>query len=180
MVKCKLILISIIALVCLLACGRGNILSKQQLEDMLFEMHFSDGVFNTLAQQNQAQNIDLNLRYKSIFEKYGCSRDRFEKSLREYSRDKETLDKIYANLQERFNEMIKNYEGKTFSEFTQELGNKLFEPFKSIIQPAKENFENIENFTAFIEKIMNIDENDYSDGIKNMEIDSIQQVTPKN
>ena len=180
MAKFKLILATFIALMCLQSCGRGDVLSKQQLEDMLFEMHFSDGVFHTFTQRGLTENIDSVFRYKHIFEKYKCSRDKFEKSLREYSRNKETLEKIYANLQKRFEEMLKNYEGRTFLEFTTDVGNKFSEPFKSIIKSTRENFESIENFTDFIEKLMNADENKYHENAENLVVDSVKQVMPNN
>ena len=160
MTKCKLILAALIALVCWSACGRGDILSKQQLEDILFEIHLSDGVFNTLTQNNLLYDDNNSVfRYKPIFEKYKCSRNKFEKSLREYSRKKETLDKIYANLQKRFEEMLKNYEARTLSELIKDAGNKLFTPFENGLQTVRKNFESIESFKRFVEKIMNADEN---------------------
>ena len=180
MVKHKLILISLIAFVGLWGCGRGDILSKQYVEDILFEMHLSDGVFHTLEQKGkELGSVDTVLRYKSIFEKYKCSRDKFEKSLREYARDKETLDKIYSNLQKRFEETLKDYEGKTLLEFIKSTGTQLFTPFTNDLQSIKKNFENVENFSRLIEKIMNPDENsnetNESENIKNIETNSLKQ-----
>ena len=178
--KCKLIFCAFITLACLSACGRGEILSKQQLEDILFEIQLSDGVFRTLLQNSQIQDIDSVLKYKNIFEKYNCSRNKFEKSIREYSRNKETLDNIYANLQKRFEEMLKNYEGITFSEFIKRIENKIFEPFDAILQTASKNFENIENFNSLIEKIISIGENDYHENTENVEINTTEQEMPPN
>jgi uncharacterized protein YukE len=180
MIKCKLILGALITLVCLSGCGRGDILGKQKLEDILVEIHLSDGVFHTLSHNNILQDVDSVFRYKNIFEKFNCSRNKFEKSMREYSRNKENLDKIYANVQKRLEEMLKNYEGITFSEFIQRIENKFITPFSTILQTAGKNFENIENFNSFIEKIKSIDENNTSEITDKTEIDSIKQEVPNN
>jgi hypothetical protein len=142
----------------LLGCKTDDILSKQQLEDILFEMHLSDGIIHALTDKNQIQNADSIFRYKNIFEKYKCSRDKFEKSMRVYSGKKETIDKIYENIKKRFETKLKNLERKTFSDITKNIIDKLHASIKDALSSVKKYFENAENIENVVEKLLNFHE----------------------
>ncbi|MDR2651835.1 MAG: DUF4296 domain-containing protein [Prevotellaceae bacterium] len=156
MLKIKLILI-VTTIMCLLSCKTDDILNKQQLEDMLFEMHLSDGVVHTLVNKNHIQNADTIVRYKAIFDKYKCSRDKFEKSMRIYSRKKETITQIYDNIKLRFDTMLKDIEGKSFPNFAKDIIEKFSVPLKNIVPKTDKYFENIETVDDFFEKLSDLE-----------------------
>ncbi|MDR3287544.1 MAG: DUF4296 domain-containing protein [Prevotellaceae bacterium] len=153
-----------------------------QLENILFEIHLADGVFNTLTANNKINNADSIFRYKNIFEKYKCSRNKFEKSMRAYSRKKETIDKIYENVQKRFETLLKNHEGINISELSNGIINKISTPFKNIFSSIDKSFENIENFDDMQNKISeqnnDLQENTTVDSAKN-EIDDAPVLNEK-
>jgi hypothetical protein len=172
MLKIKLILLVSVVAACLYSCKSDDILSKRQLEDMLFEMHLSDGVVHTLSDKMKVQNADTIIRYKPIFEKYKCSRDKFEKSMRIYSRKKETISEIYGNIQQRFETALKDFESRDMDSgnFIQNVINKLVAPLKNILSETGKFFENIKTTDDFVEKLLNpqtdIHENAHQDSMK--------------
>ncbi|MDR2126578.1 MAG: DUF4296 domain-containing protein [Prevotellaceae bacterium] len=159
MLKIKLILLASAITICFSACKSDDILSKKQLENMLFEMHLSDGVVHTVANSNQILNTDTIIRYKAIFEKYKCSRNKFEKSMRAYSRNRDAVTEIYENIKLRFDAMLKHYETKNFQNFTNNIINKFSLPFKNILSETDKYFEKIENIDDFVEQLMNLQKN---------------------
>ncbi|MDR1554148.1 MAG: DUF4296 domain-containing protein [Prevotellaceae bacterium] len=169
MLKIKLILVVATAIMALSSCKTDDILNKQKLEDMLFEMHLSDGVVHTLANINQIQNADTIVRYKAIFDKYKCSRDKFEKSMRIYSRQKETITQIYENIKLRFETMVKNLEGKDFPNTIKDIVDKFRIPMENIASKVDKYFENIETVDDFLEKLLHL-QNDIAE---NTEQDSV-------
>jgi hypothetical protein len=175
--KFKIILIALIA-ISWSSCKNDGILSADKLEDILLEMHLSDGVFHTLNINSKMQNVDSIFRYKNIFEKYKCSRDMFEKSMRAYSRKQEVIDNIYNNLQERFKTMLNNYEGKNLSDFIIDIFQKFSLSLKSILSPAGKQFENVENIKDFVERLLslheNISENSQTDSLQSDKETNIQ------
>ncbi|MDR2064886.1 MAG: DUF4296 domain-containing protein [Prevotellaceae bacterium] len=172
MLKTKLILLVTTAVMCLSGCKTDDILNKRQLEDILFEMHLSDGVVHALASKNQIQNADTVVRYKAIFEKYKCSRNKFEKSMRVYSRQKETITKIYDNIKLRFEKMLKDFESKDLRNFTKDIIEKFHESLKNALSGIGKYFEDIENISDFAEKLLNLQK----DIPENAETDSVNIV----
>jgi DNA repair ATPase RecN len=156
MLKTELIIFVTAAIMCLSGCKNDDILNKRQLEDILFEMHLSDGVVQTLANRNQIQNTDTIIRYKAIFEKYNCSRDKFEKSMRVYSRQKETINKIYDNIKLRFDRMLQDLESKDVQSVVKNIVRKFNMKLKNALTGIDKCFENVENINDFAEKLLNL------------------------
>ncbi|MDR2292507.1 MAG: DUF4296 domain-containing protein [Prevotellaceae bacterium] len=156
MLKTKLILLVTVITMCLSGCKTDDILNKRQLEDILFEMHLSDGIVQTLTNRNHIQNADTIIRYKAIFEKYKCSRDKFEKSMRVYSRQSETITKIYDNIKLRFDRMLKDFESKDLQNITKNIFNKFHIKLKNALSGIDKCFENVENINDFAEKLLNL------------------------
>jgi hypothetical protein len=159
MLKIRLILLASVTVLCLLSCRNDDVLSKRQLEDILFEMHLSDGVVHALNNKIQLQNTDTTytlIRYKTIFEKYNCSRDKFEKSMRIYSRKKETMIQIYENIKKRFNTALKDFESRGLNNFVKNIIDKACISLKNILLKTGSCFENIKTADDFFEKLMNM------------------------
>ncbi|MDR1199713.1 MAG: DUF4296 domain-containing protein [Prevotellaceae bacterium] len=170
MLKIRLVLLVLITVLCLSSCKSDNVLSRRQLEDMLFEMHLSDGIVHTLADKMQLQSTDTIIRYKAIFEKYNCSRDKFEKSMRVYSRKRETITQIYENIKKRFDTALKDLEGTGTKDFIKNIIDKFCISLKDIFSKTGDFFENIKSTDDFVEKLIQLQK----DIPENAEQDSVE------
>jgi hypothetical protein len=139
---------------CLQACKKNDIADKQQLENILFDMHMADGILHTMSANVQEQGVDSVFRYKHIFEKYKCSRDKFERTMRVYSKDKEALDLIYTNVRNRFEELQSRYSAQTNLQFAEDILNKFTTPIKNSWSQIDNFFKDVENFDDFKNKIL--------------------------
>ncbi|MDR1348641.1 MAG: DUF4296 domain-containing protein [Prevotellaceae bacterium] len=154
MLKIRLVLLFSITVLCLSSCKSDNVLSRHQLEDMLFEMHLADGIVHTLADKMQLQGADTVIRYKAVFEKYNCSRDKFEKSMRIYSRKRETITQIYENIKQRFDTALKDIESTGMNGFVKNIIDKFHISLKDIFPKTGDFFENIKSADDFVEKLI--------------------------
>ena len=82
-----------------------NILSETVFENILKEIHLSEGAFELNKTKNM-QNAKLTLanNYTSIYSKYKISSIDFENTLNYYSQHPEKLEKIYSAVLEELNE----------------------------------------------------------------------------
>jgi len=139
------------------ACTKNNIVDKKQLENILFEMHLSDGIFHTMSTNHREQNLDSVFRYEHIFKKYKCSRNKFEQSMRAYSKNKDGIDLIYTNVQKRLEVLLSEFDGDKNLYFTEDFKNKLTAPIRDFLLSIENYFKDIENFDDFRNKILNSD-----------------------
>ena len=157
--KIRIILFAVTAMTCLSACTKNNIVDKKQLENILFEMHLADGIFHTMAANHREQNLDSVFRYEHILKKYKCSRNKFEQSMRAYSKNKDGIDLIYTNVQKRLEVLLSEFDGDKNLYFTEDFKNKLTAPIRDFLLSIENYFKDIENFDDFRNKILNSEEN---------------------
>ena len=76
------------------ACNRERILSKDKVANIMFELFVADDYAKTYTPINKA--ADSILLYQHVFDKYGCSLEDYQRSIRHYLTD----EKAYAYILE--------------------------------------------------------------------------------
>lgn len=72
--------------------------SRDVLVNVITEIHLMDGITNDIKYYrkfNPGDSIDL---YSSIFDKYGIDRKKYERTINEYSKSPQLLDKVYDEV----------------------------------------------------------------------------------
>lgn len=98
----KKILLFIFALAAVIACDKeaSHILSSGKMEDVLYDYHLAQAMIEELGADDRDK---LSQAYiDAVFEKHNITEAEFDSSLVYYNRDAVTLEKIYKNIQERF------------------------------------------------------------------------------
>lgn len=81
----------------------SGVLSKQEMEDVLFDYHLTQGM---IEQLNSEQSVDNPQRYlDAVFAKHGITAEQFDSSMVWYYRDGRLLPEIYANVHKRLEEL---------------------------------------------------------------------------
>jgi len=100
----KVLSVLIMALMIGIGCNRKKeirgkeFVPKNDLVNVLVDMHLIDAVTNDMMYYhkfNEGDSIDL---HTAIFEKYGITREMYERTIEEYSKHPRQLDKIYDEV----------------------------------------------------------------------------------
>jgi len=101
-------------LVCLILAGctrREKISGKEYvprevLVDMLVDMHLVDGITNDRKFYRRFEGVDSVDLLGPIFDKYGVTREMFDKTMLEYTRNPPLLDQVYNDVIMKLNVML--------------------------------------------------------------------------
>lgn len=75
----------------------SGIISRGEMEDILYDYHISQSMANQVADQGVSQRVYED----AVLQKYGVSKDEFDRSLAYYMRHTEELEKLYENIETR-------------------------------------------------------------------------------
>lgn len=75
----------------------SGIISRGQMEDILYDYHISQSMAGRVADQGVSQRVYED----AVLQKYGVSKDEFDRSLAYYMRHTEELEKLYENVENR-------------------------------------------------------------------------------
>jgi len=101
----RILPIIILMILTFIACDDRpkDVLSAGKLEDVLYDYHLAQGLIEQLPyDQREAQSQDY---INAVFQKHGITEAQFDSSIVYYNRNTKDLNKIYANLKERYDEL---------------------------------------------------------------------------
>ena len=78
-----------------------NVLSRSEMEDVLYDYHMMQGIINQLPGEERTEKAQDYIN--AVYEKHGITEAQFDTSIIYYNRHAEDLHKIYKNLKERYN-----------------------------------------------------------------------------
>lgn len=78
-----------------------NVLSRSEMENVLYDYHMMQGIINQLPGEERTEKAQDYIN--AVFEKHGITEAQFDTSIIYYNRHAEDLHKIYKNLKERYN-----------------------------------------------------------------------------
>jgi hypothetical protein len=99
-----------LAFVCIFSCNRknhDNIIPRRILVPLLVDIHTADALAMNGMLNEQFGGLDSSLLYQAVFEKYGYTKEEFDRTLQYYSSDPEKLIEIYDDV---FTELSKRSE----------------------------------------------------------------------
>jgi hypothetical protein len=74
----------------------ADLIPKEQMVDIFVDLKIMDAILaSKQRKKDQDQHLTKYYLHNSIMEKYGITRDRFERSVEYYQRDLKVLDEIY-------------------------------------------------------------------------------------
>lgn len=83
----------------------GGLLSRQEMEDVLFDYHLTQGILEQLTDEEKMENTQ---RYvDAVFAKHGVTEEQFDSSMVWYFREGKQLSDIYKNVHSRLEAMDK-------------------------------------------------------------------------
>jgi DNA-binding Lrp family transcriptional regulator len=89
-----------------------DLIPKEQMVDIFVDLKIMDAILaSKQRKKEQDQQLTKLYLHNSIMEKYGITRDRFERSVEYYQRDLKVLDEIYEEAITKLSKM-KSEEGK--------------------------------------------------------------------
>lgn len=93
----KLALITIMTALLLFSCGNSYVLSPEQLEDVLVDMHLAEGISISASKdfRDAERKADL---YSMVFAKHDTDKAQFDSSMVYYSQDLAELTEVYARV----------------------------------------------------------------------------------
>ncbi|QNL49887.1 DUF4296 domain-containing protein [Olivibacter sp. SDN3] len=107
------LLIGFIALILLAACNKdrkpADIVSQKEMVSLLSDFHLAEGYIYSLPQDSS--RLLANKYYQAVFDKYGVDSASFHKSLIYYSQDPQTLNGIYAQVEQHLQQMQTTEQG---------------------------------------------------------------------
>lgn len=90
----------------------ADLIPKEQMVDIFVDLKIMDAILaSKQRKKEQDQQFTKYYLHNSIMEKYGITRDRFERSVEYYQRDLKVLDEIYEEAITKLSK-IKSEEGK--------------------------------------------------------------------
>lgn len=110
MSKLGVIFIYLFLLLSLCGCRPLGVMSKDLMEDVLFEIHITENAI--IVTNNKITDEEKQRYYESIFNKYGISKSEFDKSLEWYSKHPDKYEDIYVRLEKRIDSLeqdVKKY-----------------------------------------------------------------------
>lgn len=75
-----------------------DVMNKQLMESVIFDMHVAEGVITTEKMQGDSSHRKVLGLYQKVFKKYGITQEQFYKSYDFYVQHPVLLDSIYNNI----------------------------------------------------------------------------------
>lgn len=125
--RCTLCLLAA-AITILSACNqdkkiRGDEFIKRDVfVEVLTEMHLMDGITNDMNYYRKFNPVDSIDLYSSILEKHGVTREKYLRTIAEYSKHPELLDEVYDEVLMQLNMMQDEVEQQTEDEKKENRG----------------------------------------------------------
>ncbi|GAB4448161.1 MAG: hypothetical protein Fur0028_03190 [Bacteroidales bacterium] len=88
----------------LFSCSRkqkeipSEIIQQDSLVNIIVDIHLADAILLNPLTQSKISDISSNRLYKTVLDKYGISRERFNKSIDFYAETPAVLDSIYDKV----------------------------------------------------------------------------------
>lgn len=98
--KFKSALIIILSSLLLLSCGNSYVLSEEELEDVLVDIHIVEGMTVSTIKEFRKDEAKTDL-YNFVFEKHGTDKAQFDSTMSYYSNDLAVLVEVYDNVFDR-------------------------------------------------------------------------------
>jgi hypothetical protein len=107
-----------IVIISTISCGRdkeikgSEFIPRDTLVEVIRDIHLMDGVTNDMKyyrKYNPEDSIDL---YGTIFETYGIDRETYERTIDEYSKHPELLNRVYDDVLTELNVMLEELDEK--------------------------------------------------------------------
>ncbi|MBQ9362703.1 MAG: DUF4296 domain-containing protein [Bacteroidaceae bacterium] len=145
------LLLILLALVTFASCKKtpSGILSKGDMEDVLFDYHLTQGMIDQMNSEQRLQNQ----RYlDAVFQKHGITEAEFDSSMVWYNRDGVLLKEIYSNLNKRYKDLdeelkLKSGNNNLLTTFSQTGDTANIWTGDQLILLRPRNLLNIEVFT---------------------------------
>ena len=84
----------------------NEILSAEEMEDVLFDYHLAQSLVN---QSGDSADFRIRVYAQSVFKKHEVTEEQFNNSLRYYHRHTTELHDIYKNIEKRMNFIVGDY-----------------------------------------------------------------------
>lgn len=147
------------------------VLSAGKLEDVLYDYHLTQGLIDQLPYSEREEKAQDYIN--AVFQKHGITEAQFDSSIVYYNRNTSDLNKIYANLRERYDELnedlsMRNGNSSMMAVFTNggdttnlwnssrliALRNKHFLNRESFVIKADTSFQKHDQFTLMFDAIL--------------------------
>lgn len=105
--KNRLAILLFLAIILFLSCNRkrgvvsSEIIPKDSLINIIVDLHLADAVLLNPITQSKISDISSNRLYKTVLNKYGITRARFNTSINFYAETPIVLDSIYDKVIEK-------------------------------------------------------------------------------
>lgn len=106
-IKYYLILFFLVGMIVSCSQRPKDVLSPDQMRNVLIDMHVADGIFETPAYRHTPTN-EKSQYYAAILNKYGVTEAQFDSSVVWYTRNPDQFDKIYAQVVNQLEQKDKN------------------------------------------------------------------------
>ncbi len=96
----KKYIVVLLGICLLLACNNQKkvLIPKNDLVNILVELNLANSIGNDYFVKGKFPDLDSAVLYKSVFDKYGYSKARFDTTIAYYTRHPEDFDKIYDRV----------------------------------------------------------------------------------
>jgi hypothetical protein len=94
--------------------------SREVLVDVLVDIHLMDGITNDRKFYRRFEGVDSVDLLGPIFDKYGITREKFDRTMQEYTQNPILLDKVYNDVIMKLNVMLDQNDKEEKTE-TQEM-----------------------------------------------------------
>lgn len=108
----RIFLFFIVSLILLAGCARKEKITgreyipREVLAELLVDIHLVDGITNDRKFYRRFEGVDSVDLLGPIFDKYGVTRERFDKTMQEYTRNPVLLDQVYNDVIMQLNVML--------------------------------------------------------------------------
>ena len=96
--------ILLMAAICLTACRPKGILSPSEMEDVLVDLHLTEGVIHVAGYERGHDSV-VALTYDEVLARHHTTRAEFDSSLVWYTNHPLIFDKIYPHVLDRLKEL---------------------------------------------------------------------------
>jgi len=158
-----------------------GVLPEQEMVPVLVEMHLADATLNVLNVEKQFNGLKPYMYYDNVLDKYGVSREQFDKSIKFYAKEPEYLDKMYEKVLSSLSRMEGNLVGeKDDNPFGKEINGPMqLEYFIDFEVRTRSYFDHhISTFTAYTgtKSLLVTDDQPYSPAIVHKITEPVKEI----
>lgn len=117
--------ILILLLLTLFSCGNKYVISPENLEDILVDMHIVEAIAIVRSKDFKANDSKVDL-YNTIYEKYNITEELFDSSMVYYSENLHAFTEIYENVYSRIEALEKDVKAGQYSLIDDFIGTKTY------------------------------------------------------